>query len=118
MLLRELYANNCEGAEYLPDFNAQIESNYKTMLSQDALAKKNDVLVGRILAHPYADGYAYYQVVKVNRGRATIKSCLEIGDDWVLPAWGYEANIPADTVSNFFFYKEGHFHGRYEGLYK
>ncbi len=50
-------------------------------------------MVGRTVKHGFADGYAYYQIVKANKATYTIAVCKGLGDDWVLPAWGERATV-------------------------
>jgi hypothetical protein len=70
------------------------EANFKAMQECDEKAKSEGVLLGRYLAESYADGHAYYKIVKVNKATVRIQVVRGIGDDWFLPCWGEETNIP------------------------
>lgn len=64
-------------------------------------ARDNNRLVGRVIYHPYADGYATYQVIKETVKSVRIRVCTGLGDDWVLPAWGREVTIPKTKALDF-----------------
>jgi hypothetical protein len=70
----------------------QLESQYQKMVEKDQKAKAKGTMVGRYIAEPYADSYAYYEIVKVNTKTVRIKS-LDIYDGWTIPYWGAEATI-------------------------
>lgn len=74
----------------------QIEENQEKMYQKDQEAKEKGVLKGRYINEPYADGYAYYEIVRENKNTVRIKVIKNIGDDWVIPYWGEEATIAKD----------------------
>jgi hypothetical protein len=77
------------------DIMAEWDAQFERLNSVDKKAVELGVLVGRYIQHQYADGYAYYQIIKENKKTVRIK-VVDIGDGWVLPAWGPEATIPKD----------------------
>ena len=72
----------------------------KAAMQKDAAAKTAGVLEGRIIYHPYADGYAMYEIVSTTKRIARVKK-LNIGDAWTLPAWGAAADIPLALAKKF-----------------
>ena len=82
-------------------------ANFGKLRSCDEQAKNAGVLVGRYISHPFADGRAYYQIVKENRLKVTIKVCTGLGDDWELPAWGEECEINRSLAEEFIEQREG-----------
>ena len=79
----------------------QYDANWKKLKAADAAAKAAGTLVGRWIAHSYADGKAIYRITKVTARTASIEVVTGIGDDWVLPAWGKKTNIPLKTAKGF-----------------
>lgn len=71
------------------------------MVEEDSKAKKSNGLIGRFIAHPFADGSAFYKITKVTKRTVTIEVITGIGDDWVLPAWGEKCTIPLATAFDF-----------------
>ena len=70
-----------------------MEGN-QTLLDQiDSEAKAKGELLWRYIQEPFADGYAVYQIVKVNKKTVRIRVCGGLGDDWIIPYWGEEATI-------------------------
>ena len=49
-------------------------------INKECLAKNE--LLGFILHFPVADGYAYYQITKVNTSKVYVNVCEGIGDDY------------------------------------
>lgn len=70
----------------------QLKARHKAMVEKDQKAKAKGTFLGRYIAEPYADSYAYYEIVKVNSKTVRIK-CLDIYDGWSIPYWGMEATI-------------------------
>lgn len=70
----------------------QLEARHKAMVEKDQKAKAKGTFVGRYIAEPYADSYAYYEIVKVNTKTVRIKH-LDIYDGWTIPYWGVDATI-------------------------
>lgn len=58
-----------------------IDNDFSPVLKRDQEAKAKGTLVGRFLRYPIADGYAFYEVTKVGKTRATIKH-INVGDAW------------------------------------
>ena len=78
------------------DWFKEIDDNWKALVKQDSDAKKSGRLVGRYISEGYADGSAYYVVVKENKSTVKIEVATGIGDDWVFPCWGEEFTITKD----------------------
>jgi len=75
------------------DMLARWRRDEEKLNRDDAAAKAKGTMVGRYIQHPHADGYAYYKIVGTTSRSAQIE-VIEIGDAWVLPAWGRKTNIP------------------------
>lgn len=58
-----------------------INIDFSPILKRDQEAKAKGTLVGRFLRYPMGDGYAFYEVTKVGKARATIKH-IDFGDAW------------------------------------
>ena len=71
-----------------------MEDRFKALREQDATAKAAGELLGRYIQESYADGYAFYEIIKVNKKSVRIQVVTGIGDDWVLPYWGVATSIP------------------------
>jgi hypothetical protein len=100
--MKNLYANSNHELDWkASNYFEVMKQNNQELDAQDEAARKENRLVGRIVQHGHADGYAVYQIVKENKKSVKIKHCHGIGDDWVLPAWGYECNIPKDILPRF-----------------
>ena len=82
------------------DFIKMVEENMNRLEETDKKAKDAGQLVGRLIKHSYADGYAYYQVVKETARTCKVQVCSGIGDDWVLPAWGKSSVISKKTIKS------------------
>ena len=52
-----------------------FDSNYKRLRTIDKAAKAKGQLLYRFISHPYADGNAFYQIVKETKKNVTIKVC-------------------------------------------
>lgn len=85
----------------------QYAENYARLKECDRAAKAAGQLVGRYIEHPFADGKAFYQVVKENKHTVVIRVCTGLGDDWVLPAWGEQTTVGKDLVLQFIKRREG-----------
>jgi hypothetical protein len=83
------------------DFLQQMDENQRELDRLDREAKAAGRLVGRVIRHSYADGYATYQVIKETARKVTIRVCTGLGDDWELPAWGRQASIDKTTALGF-----------------
>lgn len=70
-----------------------MDKNFNLMVEQDADAKKKKQLVGRYVSQPFADGRAYYKIIKENKKTVKMEVVTGIGDDWVLPYWGETPTI-------------------------
>lgn len=84
----------------------QMDANVKAMEAQDKEAKKNGTLVGRFVEHGYADGAAYYVIVRENKKSVRIHVVAGIGDDWVLPAWGIEFTLSKEQAIRIVTYRD------------
>jgi len=76
-----------------PDLVKVWDANFKALQEEDKRAKEEGKLVGRYLEEHYADGYAYYRIVRENKKSVRIEVVTGIGDDWVLPYWGEKSSI-------------------------
>ena len=77
------------------------KANWRRLKQVDQKAKAKGKMIGRYIKHPYADGYAVYQIVNVTGTQAEIEVITGIGDDWVLPAWGEKARISLSKARAF-----------------
>ena len=75
--------------------------NFNQLMKLDWQAKQAGSLIGRVISHPFADGRAYYQVIKATQRSVRIRVCTGLGDDWVLPAWGEESTIQRIIAEEF-----------------
>lgn len=82
--------------EIVDDYYDRLEVNRKNLEKKDQLAKESGELKGRYIQEPRADGYAIYEIVRVNKRSVRIKVVTDIGDDWTVPFWGEETTIPLD----------------------
>lgn len=76
------------------DLIKQWKDNFGVVIANDILAKEKKSLIGRYISEPYADGHAYYQIIKATKSTVTIQVITNIGDDWILPYWGKKTTIP------------------------
>lgn len=74
------------------DWIKKMDEAHAKMVAKDSQAKVRGTLLGRYINEPYADGYALYEIVKVNTKTVRIK-WLDIYDGWTIPYWGKEATI-------------------------
>lgn len=70
-----------------------MDENFKRLQEIDAKAAAEGTLLHRYISEPFADGRAFYQIVRVNKKTVRIRVCSGLGDDWVIPYWGPEATI-------------------------
>ncbi len=86
------------------DFEKYMEvdtENINLLEKIDKEAKKKGDILHRILTFPVGDGRAIYQIVEVNDKIATLKVCLNIGDEWVEPVLGEIGEMPIEKVVSF-----------------
>lgn len=83
------------------DWDTVTEANWKLLQSIDAAAAARGELLWRYIKYPVADGYAFYQIIRVTKTRARIRVCTGLGDDWHVLAWGREASIPLQQAREF-----------------
>jgi len=84
-----------------------IKKNWSALESIDEEAKNSNKILHRYISHQHADGRAYYQIIKENKKTVKIRVCTGLGDDWVLPAWGEECNIPKPQAELFIKRRDG-----------
>lgn len=65
-------------------FEAEQKQLWQELLDSDNAAKKTGTLVGRYLKEAFADGYAYYRIVKVTSRTAHLVH-VPLGDAWRIP---------------------------------
>ena len=70
-----------------------MKRNQEQLDSIDREAKENGQLLHRYIQEPFADGFAVYQIIRVNKKTVRIRHCSGLGDDWMIPYWGEEATI-------------------------
>lgn len=85
----------------MQDWLKKMELKFQQMQEDDRLAKEKGELLNRYIQHQYADGYAYYKIMKVNKRTVRIQVVTGIGDDWVVPAWGALATIKKEQAEQF-----------------
>src|SRR5271157_5503662 len=76
-----------------PDPFKVYEDNFRALQDKDAAAKKAGTIVGRFISEPFADGHAYYAIVKEKKTTVDIRVVTGIGDDWRIPYWGDKATV-------------------------
>jgi len=84
-----------EGLSSFSDFLSRLKRAQEEMKSKDATAKQNGELVGRYIREQVADGYAFYEIIKVNKTTVQIKWLEEASTcgDYIVPMWGTQATI-------------------------
>lgn len=75
------------------DLEKKSKENWAKLTKADEAAKKTGCLIGRYITEPHADGQAVYEIIKENSSKVTISVVTGIGDDWMIPYWGEEAEI-------------------------
>lgn len=70
------------------------DRNMKAITAKDTAAKEKGILLGRYIQEQYADGYAFYEIIKVNKKSVRIQVLTGLGDDWMIPMWGQKTSIP------------------------
>lgn len=75
-----------------------IDENWKKVVEKDQYNRQQGNLVGRYVQVRYADGYAYYEIIRENKKSARLRVILNIGDDWVLPQWGLQYTATLEFV--------------------
>ncbi len=58
--------------DYLSNFTAAMDRQWKAMNDEDAAAKKAGTWVGRLFSESIADGFAYYRVASVSGETVTL----------------------------------------------
>jgi hypothetical protein len=84
-----------------------LKDNWNKLEEIDQKAKDSEQILYRYIAHPYADGRAYYQIIKENKNSVRLRVCIGLGDDWVLPAWGEECSISKNEAKLFIKRRDG-----------
>ena len=77
---------------------AAMDDNQKRLNELDEIAKNKNILVGRIITFPYADGQSIYQIIRENKNSVRLKVCFGLGDDWVDHILGEEGTINKDKA--------------------
>jgi len=85
----------------------QWKDNHKLLQDIDKEAKKSNKILGRYITEPFADGNAFYQIIKVNKRTCKIRVCTGLGDDWVIPYWGREAIVDKKYILQLLLRKDG-----------
>jgi len=57
------------------------DEKFKEIEQKDKAAKQNNMLVGRYIRMPVADGYAFYEIVRENKQTVRIEHITGLGDD-------------------------------------
>ncbi len=78
-------------------FNAN--PNWDQLIEADRAARESGSMVGRFVAEPYADGKAYYVVVRENKKTVVLRHVSVAGTDhWRIPSWGDEPRVDVAYV--------------------
>lgn len=90
-----------ESEHEIHDFSVRDpwEANWKTLVAEDEAAKAAGTMLGRFVTHPIGDGRAVYQIIGESQRTVRILVCTGLGDDWTIPAWGYEASVPKTKIA-------------------
>jgi hypothetical protein len=73
--------------------HALMNENQAQLDAIDAEARNKGEILWRYIQEPIADGYAVYQIVRVNKDSVRISHCTGLGDDYFVPYWGEEDTI-------------------------
>jgi hypothetical protein len=76
-----------------------MDENQKLLDEIDKKAKEDGGLLWRYIQEPVADGYAVYQITRVNKNSVRIVHCTGLGDDYFVNYWGEEATIDLDYAN-------------------
>jgi hypothetical protein len=90
----------------MSDFLAALKRKDEALAKRDAEAKAKGTLIGRYIQHAYADSAAIYTIVAITKTKARIR-VEDVGDAWVLPAWGRETLIPLAQARAFVAQRDG-----------
>ena len=96
-----VYKPNKTPAGNIDSWTEAFDANWAQLERIDDEARKKGTILHRYITHPYADGRAVYQIVKVNKKTVRIVVCGGFGDDWILPAWGRECLIERKLAESF-----------------
>ncbi len=75
------------------------EKKFQEVQKQDKLAKEEGNLVGRYIREPFADGFAFYEIIKEFKSKVKIRVITGVGDDWTIPYWGKETTIDKEYAA-------------------
>jgi hypothetical protein len=90
------YSSTLNGQEYLKQWNLWFNEQ---MSESDALP--DGVQVGKIFSTQVADGYAYYEIVRVNKKTVRLKWRKELSPDgWNDAVLGQGGSFPKDSIAN------------------
>ena len=90
----------------MSDLLAEMKRKDEALAKRDADAKAKGTLIGRYIQHAYADSAAIYTIVAITKTKARIR-VADVGDAWVLPAWGRETLIPLAQARAFVAQRDG-----------
>lgn len=77
------------------------EHNYDVLNGIDREQRDRGLLLWRYFRRNVADGYAYYQIVKVTKKTAIVEVCRGIClDEWTDNMLGESCELPIDIVDN------------------
>ena len=102
-----LYEPETVNSEDWDQAELALKNNWNKLEAIDENAKNNNQLLYRYISHPYADGEAFYQIIKENKTTVRLRACTGLGDDWVLPAWGKECSISKSQAELFIKRRDG-----------
>ena len=68
------------------------DKEYDILMEADKKAKEKGTILGRYINESIADGYAYYEITKVNKKTVVIEHVF-IGDGYSVSYWGAKATI-------------------------
>jgi hypothetical protein len=80
------------------NLSEQINVNSAILQRESEAARSAGSLLGRIVQHQVADGYAVYQIVKVNKTSVRVRHCTGLGDDYTFRMWGAGCSVPMRDI--------------------
>lgn len=83
-----------------PNYSLSVEKMLKAqdekmelVTARDRTARLKNQILHRYIRIPVADGFALYEIVRVNRMSVRIRVITGIGDDWRVSYFGDEATV-------------------------
>lgn len=97
-----IYNNECIKTNFnnIDKYLSDCDKNYKLLCEIKNEALDRNELLGSIISFPVADGFAYYQVLKIKDNNAFVVVCKNLGDDYEEILIGKEGWIKLQFVKN------------------